>query len=211
MSSGGITWIADGDISWLGYYIKLARGLTGEQLAARLAATGGPVPVQATTGPQAEELIDRLDAERGDTDSIAVRYGDHAGLGFAIAYGHWPSVLGPAYHDGTSRDGVHVFELYYEKQNPKVPPPAFAYFHDDHYVCGFDMYMYTWSQEITGPGADIVRTDIIAAKIPQERKRDAAHRASLAVLEQRFELALPRDLILGAALPTALVRGQQPR
>jgi hypothetical protein len=210
VSSGGITWIADEDISWLGYCIKLARGLTGEQLAARLAATGGPVPVQATTGPQAEELIDRLDAERGDTDAVAVRHGDHAGLGFAVAYGHWPSVLGPAYPDETSRDGVHVFELYYEKQNPKVPPPSFAYFHDDHYVCGFDMHMSTWSQEITGPGADLIRADIIAAGIPEEKKRDKAHRASLAVLEQRFELALSRDLILGASLPTALVRGQQP-
>ncbi|EFL30344.1 conserved hypothetical protein [Streptomyces viridochromogenes DSM 40736] len=211
MSSGGITWIADGDISWLGYCIKLARGLTGEQLAARLAAPGAPVPVRATTGPQAESLVDELDAEHGDADGIAVRYGDHAGLGFALAYGHWPSVLGPAYHDGTSRDGVHVFELYYEKQNPKVPPPAFAYFHDDHYVCGFDMYMHTWSQEITGPGADLVRADIVAAGIPEETERDTAHRASLAVLEQRFELALPRDLILDAPLPTALVRGQQPR
>ncbi|MFE2672884.1 hypothetical protein [Streptomyces hygroscopicus] len=147
----------------------------------------------------------------GDTDSIAVRYGDHAGLGFAIAYGHWPSVLGPAYHDGTSQDGAHVFELYYEEQNPKVPPPVFAYFHDDRYVCGFNMYMYTWSQEITGPGADLIRADVIAAGIPEERKRDTAHRASLAVLEQRFELALPRDLILGASLPTALLRGQQLR
>ncbi|WP_405524428.1 hypothetical protein [Streptomyces canus] len=211
MSSGGITWIADEDISWLGYCIKLARGLTGEQLAARLAVGGGPVPVQATTGPQVEELIDGLDAERGDTDSIAVRYGDYAGLGFAVAYGHWPSVLGPAYHDGTSRDGVHVFELYHEKQNPKVPPPSFAYFHDDHYACGFDMYMHTWSQEITGPGADLIRADIIAAGIPEERTRGTAHRASLGVLERRFELALPSDLILGASLPTALVRGQQPR
>ncbi|WP_330358261.1 hypothetical protein [Streptomyces chartreusis] len=211
MSSGGITWIADEDISWLGYCIKLARGLTGEELTARLAATGGPVPVEATTGPRAEELIDELDAERGDSASIAVRYGDHAGLGFAVAYGHWPSVLGPAYHDGASRNGAHVFELYYEKQNPKVPPPAFAYFHDDSYVCGFDMYMNTWSQEITGPGADLVRADIVAAGIPEEKERDTAHRASLAVLEQRFELALPRDLILDASLPTALVRGQQPR
>ncbi|MFB6638868.1 hypothetical protein ACFCYF_16600 [Streptomyces chartreusis] len=211
MSSGGITWIADEDISWLGYCIKLARGLTGEELTARLAATGGPVPVEATTGPRAEELIDELDAERGDGASIAVRYGDHAGLGFAVAYGHWPSVLGPAYHDGTSRNGAHVFELYYEKQNPKVPPPAFAYFHDDSYVCGFDMYMNTWSQEITGPGADLVRVDIVAAGIPEEKERDTAHRASLAVLEQRFELALPRDLILDASLPTALVRRQQPR
>ncbi|MFF4053998.1 hypothetical protein ACFYZ5_46275 [Streptomyces chartreusis] len=211
MSSGGITWIADEDISWLGYCIKLARGLTGEELTARLAATGGPVPVEATTGPRAEELIDELDAERGDGASIAVRYGDHAGLGFAVAYGHWPSVLGPAYHDGTSRNGAHVFELYYEKQNAKVPPPAFAYFHDDSYVCGFDMYMNTWSQEITGPGADLVRVDIVAAGIPEEKERDTAHRASLAVLEQRFELALPRDLILDASLPTALVRGQQPR
>ncbi|CCK31872.1 hypothetical protein BN159_7493 [Streptomyces davaonensis JCM 4913] len=211
MSSGGITWIADEDTSLLGYCIKLTQGLTGEQLAARLAGPGGPVPVQAATGPQAEALIDGLDAERGDADSIAVRYGDHTGLGFAIAYGHWPSVLGPAYHDGTSRNGAHVFELYYEKQNPKVPPPAFAYFHDDRYVCGFGMYMRTWSQEITGPGADVVRAEIVAAGIPEERERDTAHRASLAVLEQRFELALPRDLFLDASLPTALVRGRQPR
>jgi hypothetical protein len=79
------------------------------------------------------------------------------------------------------------------------------------YARGFDMYMHTWSQEITGPGADLVRADIIAVGIPEERKRGTAHRASLAVLEQRFELALPRDLVLGASLPTALVRGQQPR
>lgn len=73
------------------------------------------------------------------------------------------------------------------------------------------MYMYTWSQEITGPGADLIRADIVAAGIPEEVERDTAHRASLAVLEQRFELALPRDLILDASLPTAIVRGQQPR
>ncbi|WP_234433925.1 hypothetical protein [Streptomyces rimosus] len=71
--------------------------------------------------------------------------------------------------------------------------------------------MYTWSQEITGPGADLIHSDIIAAGIPEEEKRDTAHRASLAVLEQHFELALPRDLILGASLPTAFVRGQQQR
>jgi hypothetical protein len=29
------------------------------------------------------------------------------------------------------------------------------------YARGFDMYMRTWSQEITGPGADLVRADII--------------------------------------------------
>lgn len=73
------------------------------------------------------------------------------------------------------------------------------------------MYMYTWSQEITGPGAYLIRDDIIAARIPEETNRDTAHRTSLAVLEQRFELALPRDLILNASLPTTLVRGQQPR
>ncbi|EPJ36013.1 hypothetical protein STAFG_6930 [Streptomyces afghaniensis 772] len=78
-------------------------------------------------------------------------------------------------------------------------------------MCGFDMYMHTWSQEITGPGADLIRAEIDAAGIPEQRERDTAHRASLAVLEQRFELALPRDLILDASLPTALVRGQQPR
>ncbi|WP_435215419.1 hypothetical protein [Streptomyces sp. bgisy034] len=48
------------------------------------------------------------------------------------------------------------------------------------------MYIHTWSHEITGPGADLIRADLIAAGIPEERKRDTAHRASLAVLEQRF-------------------------
>lgn len=75
---------------WLGYCIKLAPGLTGEQLAARLAAAVGPVPVQATTGPQAEELIEALDAERGETDSDALRYCNNAALGFAVDHDSRP-------------------------------------------------------------------------------------------------------------------------
>nr|WP_252981212.1 hypothetical protein [Streptomyces chartreusis] len=127
MSSGGITWIADEDISWLGYCIKLARGLTGEELTARLAATGGPVPVEATTGPRAEELIDELDAERGDSDSIAVRYGDHAGLGFAVAYGHWPSVLGPRTttgHPGTAPTSSSCTTRSRTRRSRRPPSPT---------------------------------------------------------------------------------------
>jgi hypothetical protein len=64
-----------------------------------------------------------------------------------------------------------------------------------------------------GPALErLFRTVCCPANIePEEQKKDTAHRASLTVLEQRFELVLPRNLVLGAPLPTALVRGQQPR
>lgn len=95
--------------------------------------------------------------------------------------------------------------------DPESPPPSFAYFHDDQYVCGFDMYIHTWSHEITGPGADLIRTGLSR---PESRRRGEGTRRTVPLSpcwSSAFELALPRDLILGTSLPTVLVRDQQPR
>lgn len=97
-----------------------------------------------------------------------------------------------------------------EKENPKLPPPIFSYFHDEHYLCGFDMYMNTWSTEITGSSPELVRDDVLAAGIPDETQRDTAHTKSLTIVENRFRLTLPKEQVLHGTLPTALVRGQAP-
>ncbi|MER5494276.1 hypothetical protein [Streptomyces sp. NPDC002490] len=138
----------------------------------------------------------------------AVRYGTHGDLAFTVAHGYWPGELGPGYSDHLSRNkGEEVFVLYDETQNPKVPPPQFQFYRDGEYACGFHMYMYTWSREVTGPDAALVQADIEAAGIRNEAQRETAHLKSLTIIENRFDLALPMGQILHDLLPTALVHG----
>ncbi|GAA4682649.1 hypothetical protein [Streptomyces youssoufiensis] len=107
----------------------------------------------------------------------------------------------------TGEGGEEVFELYYETQNPKVPPPQFTFYRDGEYACGFHMYMHTWSHEVTGPDAALVQADIEAAGIHNEDRRESAHLTSLTVIEKRFTLTLPMNQILHGSLPAALVHG----
>ncbi|MDQ8704526.1 DUF6461 domain-containing protein [Streptomyces sp. LHD-70] len=208
MKDDGIAWIADADLSWLGYCVTLSRGLTPEQLVARLAGDRTPAPLGEHSAAEVEALLGQRDRERGTCDSIAVRYGEVGGLAYAVAYGdNWPGNMGPGYTDGLSDGGADVFQLYWEMENPKLPPPAFAYFRDGEYMCGFDMFMHSWSHEITGPRSDLVRGDVEAAGIPAETDRDTAHRKSLTVVEERFGLTLPKELVLGGKLPAALIAG----
>ncbi|MET7541595.1 hypothetical protein [Streptomyces sp. NPDC005507] len=208
MNEDGIAWIARADLSWLGHCVTLARGISPEQLVARLAGGHEPVSLGELTAAAVETHLMRRDQERGVGDSIAVRYGDAGGLAFAVAHGdNWPGRMGPGYTDGLSNDGADVFQLYWEKENPKLPPPVFAYFRDGRYMCGFHMCM-SWSQEITGPHPDLVRGDVGAAGIFSETDGDLAHSKSLSVVEQRFRLTLPKALVLQGKLPTALIAGQ---
>ncbi|MEU5092270.1 DUF6461 domain-containing protein [Streptomyces sp. NPDC021356] len=204
----GITWIAHSNISWLGYCITLARGMEPEELVRRLAGEKAPAPLGQRTAAELERYLSQRDQERGNAGTIAVRYGAVADLAFAIADGHWPGEMDLGISDGLSQDGAHVFRLYYEKENPKLPPPTFSYFHDGRYMCGFDMYMYTWSVEITGAHPGLVKEAVLTAGIPGETERDVAHTKSLAIVENQFQLTLPRGQVLDEALPTALIRGQ---
>ncbi|MFF0450895.1 hypothetical protein ACFYT4_31710 [Streptomyces sp. NPDC004609] len=141
---------------------------------------------------------------------LAVRYGTDGDLSFAVAYGQWPGEMGPGYTDGLSVRDDHVFQLYYGTQNPKLPPPEFSYFHGGVYTCGFQMYMHTWSHEITGPRPDLLRDAVQAAGIPTEDNRNTAHAKSLTVVEKTFRLSLPRHKVLHQAIPAALIKGQTP-
>ncbi|MEV0982601.1 DUF6461 domain-containing protein [Streptomyces sp. NPDC049915] len=203
----GITWIARSNISWLGYCITLARGIDPEELVRRLAAETTPTLLGQRTAEELERYVSQRDQERAQCDTIAVRYGATADLAFAVADGHWPGEMDLGIPDGLSQDGAHIFRLYYEKQNPKLPPPTFSYFHDGRYMCGFDMYMHTWSSEITGSQPGLVSEAVLGAGIPGETERDVAHAKSLAIVEKQFQLTLPREEVLHGAVAAALIKG----
>lgn len=206
----GIAWIARDGISWLGYCVTLARGVDPEELVSRLAGDADPVPLGQYTRDDLETYLAERDRGQSTCDDIAVRYGRSGDLVFAVADGHWPGEMGPGYTDGLSKNGAHVFQLYYEAENPKVPPPDFIYLHDERTVCAFDM-TFTWSSEIVGSSPELVQDEVLAAGLPGETNRDVAHARSLAVVERRFRLTLPREQVLYGTLPAALINGQEPR
>ncbi|WP_328754282.1 hypothetical protein OHA28_12255 [Streptomyces sp. NBC_00269] len=75
-------------------------------------------------------------------------------------------------------------------------------------MCGFDMFMHTWSQEIAGTRPDLIRSEVENAGIPTETDRNVAHLESLKIVESRFHLNLPKELVLYGELPAALIAGQ---
>ncbi|MFA3874073.1 hypothetical protein ABS735_10350 [Streptomyces sp. MMCC 100] len=203
MNTHGIRWLADKPPTRYGYCIHLARGIEAVELVNRIARGSAPVLLGAYTTEGIETYINSQGREMA-----AVRYGTHGDLAFTVAHGDWPGELGPGYSNHLSRNsGEEVFMLYYESQNPKVPPPEFTFCRDGDYACGFHMYMHTWSHEVTGPDAALVQADIEAAGIHNEDRREIAHRKSLTVIENRFALTLPMHRILHDSLSTALVQG----
>ncbi|WP_329565778.1 DUF6461 domain-containing protein [Streptomyces sp. NBC_01361] len=207
--SDGIGWIAREEIAWTGYCITLARGLEPEELVRRLAGDTAPAPLGDCTGYDLDTQLTRRERELRRSDSIAARYGAVGDLAFAVADGYWPGEMNTGPLLAVSKGGAHVFRLYYESQNPKLPPPEFTYFHNGEYVCGFDMYMHTWSHDITGSRPDLVSAALQAAGVPDEDRRDTAHTKSLAVVEEQFQLTLPKEQVLHGTLPAALIRGQE--
>ncbi len=56
-----------------------------------------------------------------------IRGASSGDLAHAVAKGDtWSGVMGPTYTAGLSDGGAHVFQLYYESRNPKLPPPDFC-------------------------------------------------------------------------------------
>ncbi|MEV6758432.1 hypothetical protein [Streptomyces sp. NPDC051214] len=191
-----LTWLANSDVTWAGYCVTLARGLKPDELVRRL-ARDEPGPLGEYTGGTLEDFLGRRDAPA----RAAVRYGSSAGLSFAVAYGDWPGSTGPGFTDGLSRE-AHIFQLSYESENPKVPPPSFSYFHQETYLCGFDLCPFP---DVRGIAPELILRDVQAAGIAGEEDRDAAHAKSLSVLEARFGLSLPRRQILEGLLPAATI------
>ncbi|MER7410998.1 MULTISPECIES: hypothetical protein [Streptomyces] len=171
----GITWIAKSDINECGYCVTFARGPSSSDLATRLVAA----------------------APEWSRAHLSLHHGTIGDLAYAVAEGDtWSGVMGPGYTEGLSDGGAHVFQLYYESRNPKLPPPDFCYFHDGQLLCGFDMYMHTWSHEVVGTQPELVAPYLHTAGVPEEADRDTAHLKSLQVIQERFGLTLPREEVL---------------
>ncbi|MFF3863426.1 DUF6461 domain-containing protein [Streptomyces sp. NPDC002209] len=192
-SGGGIRWLAD----WDGWYAGLtfARGITPGELALRLGALPGirPGPLGAT---DAWSMV----TESMDGDGVA-RVGSWGGWSFAVEHG---MPAGAERLSEVSRSGVEAVHL---DPQPDHPPKQFAYARDGEIVCCFGLGEEGWRG---GHRPDFLLPELVAAGIlapdgtharPEDEPCADRDRRTLAVLEHRFALSLPRHLIEDTPLP----------
>ncbi|MCZ0983471.1 hypothetical protein O1L60_42395 [Streptomyces diastatochromogenes] len=209
----GTTWLAaPQSIAFGGYYVVLARGLSPEELADRLAATllyEADHVVVAAEDHTTDSLLELMDDTYGDPfDGIGLRLGHAADWTYAVAYGGWPGEFGPLAR--VSRDGAHVCLLEYEEQNGKPVPPQFAYFHDSRLLSACNLHLdSSWGyQGVDGEPKTATRLQqlLTAAGLPDpERDEREVHRTALGVIEKFFGLSLPKDQIVNGTLPAVLL------
>ncbi|MGW1171925.1 DUF6461 domain-containing protein [Streptomyces sp. NPDC002550] len=198
MTIQGVRWLVESE--WY-YSVTFARGLTPDGLAVRLGAAAGSERPMAT----AEEAVALL----SDPDVGVARLGEAGGWAFAVEYGEARGTRHDVLTD-ISRDGVEAVNL-----DPQAfhPPPLFSCAADGELVCSFGLGE---ERRRWGSQPDLLREDLVAAGIilpTGESLRVSAERhsmriaMSLGVIEKRFGLALPRDLVEYGRLPLAVVSG----
>ncbi|MFC9484596.1 DUF6461 domain-containing protein [Streptomyces hydrogenans] len=209
----GTTWLAaPRSIAFGGYYVVLARGLSPEELADRLAATllykadHVVVAVGEHTGDSLLELMD--DAYGDPFDGIGLRLGHAGDWTYAVAYGGWPGEFGPLAQ--VSRDSAHVCLLEYEEENGKPVPPQFEYFHDGRLLSACNLHLdASWGyQRVDGEHGTAARLQqlLTAAGLPDpERDEREVHRTALGIVEKFFGLSLPKNQIVSGTLPAVLL------
>ncbi|WP_327260890.1 DUF6461 domain-containing protein [Streptomyces sp. NBC_01232] len=189
----GIRWLADWDQWFAG--LTFARGIDPDELAARLGALPGvhPGPLGA---PDAWSMV----TETADGDGVA-RVGRWGGWSFAVEHG---LPAGAERLAEVSRGGVEAVHL---DPQPDHPPKQFAYALDGELVCCFGLGEECWRG---GHRPDFLLPELIAAGIltpdgacarPADEPDADRDRRTLAVVERRFGLCLPRHLIADTALP----------
>lgn len=209
----GIAWLAEPQsIAFGGYGIVIARDLASETLAKRVAETVlrqrlRPRSIGELTGRQVQDVMEGLfgDVYRG----IALRHGEIGEWAYVVKYGGWQGEFG-----GTpviDRGGAHVFHLEFEEANGKPVPPQFAYRHDERLMCAFNLHLDgSWGYDgVQGDPevASAVEQLLTVAGLPDhDLDRRTVHRTSLEVLQQHFDLSLPRRRILEETLPTVLLQ-----
>ncbi|MFD9269123.1 DUF6461 domain-containing protein [Streptomyces goshikiensis] len=211
MTDGTIWLAAPRSITFGGYHVVLARGLTPDELAARLAAAvdGAECGVVAVGEHTGDTLLELIDDTYGDAfAAIGLRLGRAGDWTYAVAYGGWPGEFGPL--EPVSRGGAHVCLLEYEEENGKPVPPQFAYFHDGRLLSACNLHLdASWGYTgVDGDPATARRLQdrLTAAGLPDpERNRGEAHRIALGVIERFFGLSLPRTPIVEGALPSVLL------
>lgn len=209
----GTTWLAaPQSIIFGGYRVVLARGLSPQELANRLAETVSydaqhiVVEVGAHTG---ESLLELMDDTYGDSfDGIGLRLGSAGDWAYAVAYGGWQGEFGPL--TPVSRGGAHVCLLEYEEENGKPVPPQFAYFHDGRLLSACNLHLdASWGcQGVEGDRATAAPLQelLTAAGLPDPERDDReVHRTALGIVERYFGLSLPQGPIVRGTLPAVLV------
>jgi hypothetical protein len=204
----GITWLADRQaIAFGGYHVVIARGLSPQELAERLAAAllydaeHVVVPVGDHTGASLLELMD-------DDYDVGLRLDSTGDWSYAVAYGGWQSAFGTL--APLSNGDAHVCLLEYEEENGKPVPPQFTCFQDGRVLAAFNLHLdRSWGYDkvdgdpVTATG---VQERLTAAGLPDpERDHRDLHRAALGVIEEFFGLSLPRDVIVSRSLPAVLL------
>ncbi|WP_327733897.1 DUF6461 domain-containing protein [Streptomyces nojiriensis] len=189
----GIRWLADWDQWFAG--LTFARGIAPDELAARLGALPGVHP-----GPLGALDAWSMVTETVDGDGVA-RVGRWGGWSFAVEHGQ---PAGAERLAEISRGGVDAVHL---DPQPDHPPKQFAYARDGELVCCFGLGEECWRG---GHRPDFLLPELIAAGIltpdgacarPAAEADADRDRHTLAVVERRFGLSLPRHLIADAPLP----------
>ncbi|MFD7909388.1 DUF6461 domain-containing protein [Streptomyces sp. NPDC059752] len=189
----GIRWLAGWDQWFAG--LTFARGIAPDELAARLGALPGLHPGS----------LGALDAwsmvtETVDGDGVA-RVGRWGGWAFAVEHGQ---PAGAERLAEVSRGGVEAVHLDPQRDHP---PKQFAYARDGELVCCFALGEECWRG---GHRPDFLLPELIAAGVltpegacarPADEADADRDRHTLAVVERRFGLSLPRHLIADAPLP----------
>ncbi|MEU4931026.1 DUF6461 domain-containing protein [Streptomyces yokosukanensis] len=198
MTIQGVRWLVESE--WY-YSVTFARGITPDELAVRLGAAAGAARPTAT----AEEAVALL----SDPDVGVARIGEAGGWAFAAEYGEARGTRHDILTD-ISRDGAEAVNL-----DPQAfhPPPLFSYAADGELLCSFGLGE---ERRRWGSRPDLLQDDLTAAGIilpTGDYLRVSAERhslriaMSLGVIEKRFGLALPRDLLEYDRLPLAVVSG----
>ncbi|MFD9338945.1 hypothetical protein ACFWBF_31830 [Streptomyces sp. NPDC060028] len=193
----------------------MARGLTPDELVERLAAAVSwavPAVVHRAPGEHTADEVgnpDLFDVE----EEVHLRYGEHAGLSFAVMYGPWWGEfdeLGPV-----SAGGAHVYQVMFEEDNGKPVPPFFEYHRDGRLACSFNLHLDgSWGYDgidgdpalaaevtaaIAEAGLPVAGRDGYVGAEDDEQMR----RTLLGILGRLFDLSLPRERILQGLLATA--------
>ncbi|MBT2407155.1 hypothetical protein J7I97_32430 [Streptomyces sp. ISL-87] len=182
---------------WDSWFVSLtfARGIGPEELAARLGALPDVHP-----GPLGALDAWSMVTETVDGDGVA-RVGTWGGWSFAVEHG---VPAGAERLAEISRAGVEAVHL---DPQPDHPPRQFAYARDGELVCCFGLGEECWRG---GHRPDFLLPELVAAKIlspegeylrPDDEPYEERDRLTLAVLESRFGLSLPRHLIEETPLP----------
>lgn len=196
--SGGIQWLVDQD-DWQ-HGVVFARGIDPEELGVRMGGRPGSV-VSPITGTQAWNMV--LDLATDDDD--IVRVGACGDWSFAIEYG-----MG----DGgdrlaeISRNGVEAIHL---DPCPDHPPAMFSYARYGAFVCSFGIGEEVWRW---GEQPDLLLPELMAAGVlhpdgtyarPEGESYLDRDRHTLALIETRFGLSLPRDEVVNQRLRAFLI------